>query len=1130
MGDTSEADHERLQAADKKADSSADAETLAPSAAPPPSGNGDTIGAQSAKAHVGTRVRYFGDYELLEEIARGGMGVVYKARQLSLNRTVALKMILAGQLAGEADVKRFYREAEAAANLDHPGIVPIFEIGQHDGQHYFSMGFVEGTSLSTKLAVGPLPPRDAAALLKQIAEAVQYAHEHGVIHRDLKPGNVLLDKQGRPRVTDFGLAKRVQSASDLTGTGQILGTPSYMPPEQAAGRLDEVRETADVYALGAILYAMLTGRPPFQADNPIDTVMQVLQREPVAPRQLNPKVPIDLETICLKCLEKTTRRRYDSADLLVAELNRFVERRPILARPVSRTQRGWRWCKRNPVVSALVASLLVAIVVGFSGITLFWVRAERETDLTQRHLYAAHMNLSNLDWERGDAALVQQRLALHRPNSGNQDLRSFEWYYLWRLCHRGYREQTFAGEDLQGWRETQLSEDGTTVCVALNGQEIDESNPGQIIVWDVATQAIRTRISRRDVDLQQFFVSPGGKTLAWLSRQQTFLYDTVTGKEKAAIPLKAWVGRAQISDDGWLVASQGGVSSPEEVRAWNKNASPTEGVLFEGSLRQNDLYGFAMSRNGTRVAANLMDGAAVWNIPSGQQIQLLNNSSFLTFSPDGRFWAVFDGNEKTVSVRDVITSEQLLEISAATGEQLLYETKFAFSPDSTTLACNVSAAIRLWDLRSKEELAPLNVVDADDEYGFPLIPIFSPDGTKLALSTASTTRVWDVHSRKQVRLIKAGRPPVSASPAVPKQTPCTFSPDSATMVSATTQSGDERVVVRMWDVSHTPEPEIVETRFSPRHWKYVPETYPFALLPDGSQLVIAAPEGIELVDIQTGKRRSLLVNNGMFNLPPYFAHLAVSPNSKRLAARVNYTRAGQSQYVKSVIVWDLATAKFETEFEVDEHVGALFFIDDKSLAIFDVSESNIHDLITGEVRRSSAAGNWLRSGDNSRWVSDVGIATIIWNGREDKEIASLRGTWGFLKLHALSFNGLLLAASYGDNSIRVWELDRLKVRPDSKTLEQGLCATFRGHSAEVNGCAFLPDGKTMVSAANDGLIKVWDLQTGEERITLQGPGGPIVQMAVSRDGKVIAVGNEQGTIKLLRAATEEEVVAHDSGD
>ena len=277
----------------------------------------------------GSHARYFGDYEIERELGRGGMGVVFQARQISLNRPVALKMILAGQLADETDVKRFYTEAEAAANLDHPGIVPIFEVGQHEGQHYFSMGFIEGRSLAQRLTEGPLPPREAADLMARVADAIDFAHQRRVIHRDLKPGNILLDPNGNPRVSDFGLAKRLQSDSGLTGSGQIMGTPSYMPPEQARGDRGEVGPAADVYALGATLYALVTGRPPFQAATAMDIVLQVLSDEPVPPRRLNASVPLDLETICLKCLQKEPARRYASAADLAADLRRFSGGEPI---------------------------------------------------------------------------------------------------------------------------------------------------------------------------------------------------------------------------------------------------------------------------------------------------------------------------------------------------------------------------------------------------------------------------------------------------------------------------------------------------------------------------------------------------------------------------------------------------------------------------------------------------------------------------------------------------------------------------------------------------------------------------------------------------------------------------------
>jgi hypothetical protein len=317
-------------------------------------------GSSSTVTAVNTspgRIRYCGDYEIHLELARGGMGVVFRARQISLNRTVALKMILAGQLANDTDVKWFYTEAEAAANLDHPGIVPIYEVGQHEGQHYFSMGFVEGQSLSHRLAEGPLPPREAAELMVKVSAAIEFAHQRGVIHRDLKPANILLDKNGNPRVTDFGLAKRLEADSGLTGSGQIMGTPGYMPPEQAGGPRGEVGPAADVYSLGATLYALLTGRPPFQAATPMVTVLQVISDEPVPPRRLNPSIPSDLETICLKCLEKDASRRYPTAQALADDLDRWLGGEPIMAKPAGPLERMAKWSMRNPAAAAWLAAI-----------------------------------------------------------------------------------------------------------------------------------------------------------------------------------------------------------------------------------------------------------------------------------------------------------------------------------------------------------------------------------------------------------------------------------------------------------------------------------------------------------------------------------------------------------------------------------------------------------------------------------------------------------------------------------------------------------------------------------------------------------------------------------------------------
>lgn len=311
-------------------------------------------------------IRYFGDYELLEEIARGGMGVVYKARQVSLNRMVAVKMILAGQFAGEAEVKRFHTEAEAAANLQHPNIVTIHEIGEHEGLHYFSMDYVAGKNLAQAVRPGPMPAVQAARLVKLMAEAIQYAHQRGILHRDLKPQNVLLDEREQPRITDFGLARKIEREGSLTVTGAVMGSPGYMAPEQAAGRQDQIGACSDIYGLGAILYHLITGKPPFAGATSAETILKVMEADPVAPRRLNPSTPGDLETICLKCLEKRPERRYSTARQLAEDLGRYLDQEPILARRASPVRRGWNWLQRHPWVITGVGSLALLGLVCIS--------------------------------------------------------------------------------------------------------------------------------------------------------------------------------------------------------------------------------------------------------------------------------------------------------------------------------------------------------------------------------------------------------------------------------------------------------------------------------------------------------------------------------------------------------------------------------------------------------------------------------------------------------------------------------------------------------------------------------------------------------------------------------------------
>lgn len=335
-----------------------------------------------------------GDYLVVGELGRGGMGVVYKARHRKLNRLVALKMILAGKHSGNEALQRFIAEARAVAHLQHPGIVQIFDIGEHNGLPFFSLEFVEGTDLHRDLNGSPRDGRKSAEMVEQLALAMQYAHEHGILHRDLKPANVLLDKAGKPKITDFGLAKQVdEESSGQTSDGTIMGSPSYMPPEQARGELSSITPRSDLYSLGAILYQMLTGRPPFITDRPLDTVMQVVNNEPVQPRDLQPGIAVDLETICMKALQKDPKQRYENCAALAADLRRFLSGEPILARPVSRLERAWRWCKRNPKIA--IPSGIAGFFITATALIASWawnetsalaadLKDERDTVVEQR--------------------------------------------------------------------------------------------------------------------------------------------------------------------------------------------------------------------------------------------------------------------------------------------------------------------------------------------------------------------------------------------------------------------------------------------------------------------------------------------------------------------------------------------------------------------------------------------------------------------------------------------------------------------------------------------------------------------------------------------------------------------------
>ncbi|QDV81436.1 WD40 repeat domain-containing serine/threonine protein kinase [Planctomycetes bacterium TBK1r] len=452
-----------------------------------------------------------GSYEILGQVGRGGMGVVFRARDRSLNRVVALKMMLAGPFAYAEERSRFRIEAEAAAALDHPGIVPVYEVGEHVGQPFFTMGLIEGESLAQRISKEPLKPQTAAAIARQVAAAVAYAHQRGVVHRDIKPANILLDQNQRPRITDFGLARRRDSASDLTATEQVLGTPSYMAPEQASGGASGADERADVYSIGATLYCMLTARPPFQGHNAAETVRLVVDRDPVAPRQLNPAIPIDLNTICIKCLQKDPDRRYRDAASLESDLQRFIDGNPIRARPVGIVETVWKWSRRHPTVAALTCCCLLAAFTLVAGSVWYQsqlnrslIDLKRSRGQTVRSLYRALANEAEyLSQVRpvGYGQRIEQLVAEAKSlDTDAKDLRQLRQLLVNSLGHVGAREPVVL-------EEVDAEITTANVCRQRNHLIVGSEN-GVLVAFDLESetkvfeaQVMSIPITRIDVDL-----------------------------------------------------------------------------------------------------------------------------------------------------------------------------------------------------------------------------------------------------------------------------------------------------------------------------------------------------------------------------------------------------------------------------------------------------------------------------------------------------------------------------------------------------------------------------------------------------------------------------------------------------